>query len=360
MRKRILLVFSIYRVAERIFPIIPHLAKEYDLQLLCIGQFSKNTPWYGTDDSRIGFFDRYKQYFKQIYHSEKLVTPNEGFNRSVLNLVKETIDVAKLDLVLLDDCRLKYGYKHIHDLAKEHDVTVIGNHHGNSDKNLLEDSIGQASDYTFVFGKKEVTRPELIPGGIPSNDVLGLYSNRDDYILLIANFLGNRTSPFPINLNEEFIIKSGIVDIQEEYNKPILVKLKSRMDDTIGHSKTALNNIEYVRSIFPPWADINVVVDVEDDNTLISNAFCVIGAPSTLMFKPIQKGKPTIMISGSGAIGTFRDFEGLVGLDREKIKAELRKQVASGKNQGFIEHTIEGGVDFDSTAKYIKNLKKFL
>ena len=50
--KRILLITSQYRVGERIYPIIPHLAKEYNIDLLKVYQMADNHKWVGDIDMR--------------------------------------------------------------------------------------------------------------------------------------------------------------------------------------------------------------------------------------------------------------------------------------------------------------------
>jgi len=57
--KRILLITSQYRVGERIYPIIPHLAKEYDIDLLKVYQMADNHKWVGDVDMRGVFKKKY-------------------------------------------------------------------------------------------------------------------------------------------------------------------------------------------------------------------------------------------------------------------------------------------------------------
>ena len=50
--KKILLLFTNHRVAEKLWPIIPLLSKEYTLDLFLIGLYSFETPWIGDLDER--------------------------------------------------------------------------------------------------------------------------------------------------------------------------------------------------------------------------------------------------------------------------------------------------------------------
>ena len=76
--------------------------------------------------------------------------------------------------------------------------------------------------------------------------------------------------------------------------------------------------------------------DVEDDNKLIAQSVEVYSAPSTLALKPIQLGIPTTLIPGTGQTGIFYDYE---------------------TNENFIEDTLEGGKDFNSTQCFLNYIK---
>ena len=54
--KNILFVTTQYRVGERIYPIIPKLAKKYNLDLMRLYQMDPNWKWTGDDDLR-KYFD---------------------------------------------------------------------------------------------------------------------------------------------------------------------------------------------------------------------------------------------------------------------------------------------------------------
>ena len=64
MRKRTLFVTSVYRVGERIYPIIPELYKFSDIDLLKVNEMSSEMDWYGTIDPRIHFEQSYNQYIQ--------------------------------------------------------------------------------------------------------------------------------------------------------------------------------------------------------------------------------------------------------------------------------------------------------
>ena len=45
--KKILLIATIYRVGERIYPIIPELSKEFKVDVLKTAQMGNKITWYG-------------------------------------------------------------------------------------------------------------------------------------------------------------------------------------------------------------------------------------------------------------------------------------------------------------------------
>ena len=75
----------------------------------------------------------------------------------------------------------------------------------------------------------------------------------------------------------------------------------------------------------------------------------IISAPSTLAYKPIQLGIPTILIKGSGQLGNFGKFKGLVALNKQKIKDKINDMMRDSRHDEFIVDAIEGGLDFKST-----------
>ena len=112
--------------------------------------------------------------------------------------------------------------------------------------------------------------------------------------------------------------------------------------------------------MLPKDLDYEIIMDTDDDNKLVSDSFIVISAPSVLAFKPIQKGIPTILLKDYGQTGQFYDFKGLIELDTQTIFDEIERQCDEGREEDFIKHTIECGIDFNSTEKYINCVRKFL
>ena len=106
--------------------------------------------------------------------------------------------------------------------------------------------------------------------------------------------------------------------------------------------------------------DCIVVVNTNNIDQLIADSAFIISAPSTLSFKPIQLGIPTILIKGSGAIGCYKNYPGLVNLNREEIINSLTNQIDHGKYTQFLDLSIAGGSNFTSTDVYIKKIKEYI
>ena len=329
--KRILLITSQYRVGERIYPIIPHLAQEYDIDLLKVYQMADNHKWVGDVDPRSKFDEQYLHLFDSVF--------------------QDSCDVSNYDLIISDDNRHTSKTK-LANLYKQKNCPMVSFEHGNNDKDYFKLGYNVVFDKCFVFGDKDVKHEDQIAGGIPSNDGLSKYTNLEKkHILVIVNFLGNRLSPFKVNFDEKLFKKLNLIELQQKVNLPVVIKLKSRADEG-GYKK----NLMYLRSILPSDLDYEIIIDSTNDNKLIAESKCVISAPSTLAFKPIQLGIPTMIIRNSGQIGGFYDYDGVFdvhNIDNTYLLKENR-QIE------WILKSISAGVEFNSTQIVIQRLKEFL
>jgi hypothetical protein len=338
--KKILLIATVYRVGERIYSTLPELSKEFSVDVLKTAQMGNKIKWYGDNDLRLIFDNKYKNYIQNLYYKPP--------------------DLNKYDLILMDDDRPRHGNKEIYDKVN---VPVIGQHHGNI--KFRSDVAKHTSwDYISVFGQKEKDiyiknkgsqfGKKILLGGIPSNDLLNEYERTDKHILVIVNFLGNRGAPFK-KFDKDTFTKMGLVELQKKFNKKVIIKIKSREAFANPHL-----DFEYLDKILPGNLDYEVLMDVEDDNKLICDSFFVISAPSTLAFKSIQKGIPTVLLEGYGFTASFYDYNGLIKLNTQKLFDELQRQFDVGRDDKFINYTIEGGLKFNSSEKYINNVRRLL
>ena len=328
--KRILLITSQYRVGERIYPIIPHLAKEYDIDLLKVYQMADNHKWVGDVDMRGVFNKKYSDYFQNVYQHK--------------------CDVSNYDLIISDDNR-DSKKTNLRDVYSKKNCNLIAFGHGNTDEPYFKRGHKKVFDKCMVFGKKDTIHTDCIASGIPCNDNLINYKNLPKkHILVIVNFLGNRNAPFR-KFNEDFFKKIDILNIQKYFNLPVIIKLKSRANEG-GYSQ----NTSYLHKILPDELDYKIVIDTVDDNKLIAESKCVISAPSTFAFKPIQLGIPTVLIKWYGQAGSFSDYDSLFDINTN-ILPHLSNDV---KHTDWILNSIEGGLMFNSTDIVVNILKELI
>lgn len=329
--KRILFITSQYRTGERIYPILPILAAEYKIDLLKVYQMTNKHKWVGNKDMRLKFDKDYLHLFDSIFEN--------------------TCDVSKYDLIISDDNRHTPKTK-LSNLYNQKNCPMVSFEHGNNDKGYFGLGHKVVFDKCFVFGDKNVKHKDQIAGGIPSNDGLSKYTNLEKkHILIIVNFLGNRRSPFKVNFDNTLFNKINLVNLQQRIGLPIVIKLKSRADE--GGFK---NNLSYLQSILPNELDYKIIIDVEDDNKLIAESQCVISAPSTLAFKPIQLGIPTILIKDSGQIGSFYDYDGLFDIN----DLDVDYLIKDTNNTEWVSNSIKGGETFNSSQVVVSKLKEML
>jgi hypothetical protein len=341
-KKSILFITTQYRAGERIYPIIPQLAKDYNLDLLKIYHMHPQTgKWGGNIDMREIFDKKYKEYFSSVFTSI------------------DKINFPKYNLILADDCRLQSGLGEIYN---KRECLMIGNSHGNNAFNYPIINYQKCFDGCFVFGLKEITHEHLIPGGIPSNDELIKYKDiKKKHILIITGFIGNKpTYQDPtgfkfLPFDRYFFDNIDILKIQNIYKKPVIIKVKSRENDSYQET------IEYLNSILPKDLKYEVIFDIEDDNKLVAESEIVIGAPSTLSLKSIQLNIPTILIKNYGysieGSSLYKNYEHLIDLDHDQIIKTLSN---SYNYSNFILETIEGGITFNSTFYYINYIHQIL
>jgi len=293
--KNILLVTTQYRVGERIYPIIPELAKDYNLDLMKLYQMDPDWKWPGDVDLRDNFEEKYHIYFDNIH----------------VRFPKD-LDYSKYDLIITDDNR---PYNGLAELYSNRQCPVLACSHGVTEHNYHITGKNRSFDGCFVFGEGEVSTEYHIPAGIPANDELKtLLSCEKKHILVIVSYLGyegvkltgNVDTPYFINFDKHLLDSLNLLEIQQKYKKPIIFKLKSRPESSLDFDK------KYLRTCLPEELDFHVILDVDNDNKLIAESEVVITAPSTLALKPIQLQIPTVMLRGTGQTGIFKNYNNLL------------------------------------------------
>ena len=364
--KKVLFIATIYRCGEKIYPIIPHLCKDYEVDMLMFNQMSDKTPWHGNSDPRPQFYKNCGSWGANVIHG----TPNKIVKNRFRNgkFLSRHTRKHKYDLIILDDNKGKTNWG-THSLCKYlrgfgHEI--IGSPHGNHEFNLynFDKKIGTMLDYSFVFGDKEkqnlkcskYNKKKLIPAGIPSNDVLVNYKRENKYILVVVSYVENYNSvrkkrtPY-LPFNEDTLIKSGILDLRDKYNKPIIIKEKSRFKKGLDFSLKHLED---------KYDGLSVIMDHPDDNKLIMDAAFLVSAPSTLCFKAIQVGIPTVLLKKFGMKGNFYDFPGFCDINSKTLMDKINWQVKNGKCSDFIRETLTGGSEFNSTDIHLETIREIL
>ena len=328
---RILFVTTVYRVGERIYPIIPKLSEKYKLDLVKLYQMDPSYEWPGDNDLRNNFDKKYLKYFDKVYKYENI---NSAQILHFSEPVDTNIDYSKYNLIITDDNRTFNG---LGDIYRQRKCLQLACSHGVSEAGYETNNIGKSYDGCFVFGRKEVKFNFQIPAGIPANDMLSKYLNIEKkHILVIINYLGHEGQVatgtgrnFKL-FDKEVFDKLDLLSLQQQNGYPVVIKLKSRTGVNIEKDTT------YINSILPKALNYNIIYDVEDDNKLIAESIHVFSAPSTLALKPIQLGIPTTLIPWTGQTGIFYDYE---------------------TNKNFIEDTVEGGKEFNSTQCFLNYIE---
>lgn len=353
-------------MGERVYPLIPEFHKFADIDLLQVNELSKEAPKYGNIDYRDIFNKKYLQYVDKIY--------NIPINKEYPQKYFTPSDVKKYDLIFFDEVRMRYGLKLLYKHKREDCIMVANTHcnstlnpktnnsavEGHSHANYISQGHKKIFDFCFVHGeteKKAYGSPShIISGGIPSNDALKDIEITNKHILIVVNFLGHApVCPYKVRFNKDLFNKMNLLKLQKKYNKKIVIKTKSRRIQSKHYTK----DHEYIKSILPKELDYEIITDYEDNNKLICDSFLVIGSTSTLCFKPIQKGIPTILINKAGTIGSFYNYRSLIDID-ENFLENVDKEISYTRDKSYIDNILEGGSTYSSTEVYVKNIKKLL
>ena len=351
--KRVLLLFTHYRICEKIMGMIPELSKHYDIDLYLLGQMSLQRKWEGDIDLRKDFLDKYKKNISNV-----IIGDGVDYFRTRTNNVMSRINLNNYVGVIYDDNRYQANIEIdvIYKECKKLGIPMIGNAHGNQwyDRDNWI-AFEQSYNHMFVLGNKEKDYysnfypfNNIHAVGIPTNDTLKNKELNKNHILVIPNFLSNRESPFAVNFDSRW--SNYITKLSKQFNLPIKVKQKTRTDDPDWQK-----NVKFIESLFKD-VDLQVVSDTEDIDTLISNSNIVISAYSTLAFKSIQMGICTLLVRDSGAVGNFFDYPYTIDIDNPS-SVYLENWNLDTK---WLSNTIEGGDEFNSSKIYVEKVKNII
>ena len=375
MLKKLLFMATHYRNGEKIFSMIPELCKHFDVYVLTIFNMSINSNLKDQMffDTKEGYHIMFNKYAKKVWNSPSGLEGDTEYNyrEFIIDLINK-FDDYDFDIVLCDNDIFPggLGWSRMVKYFMRSNIPIVASPEGNREYKNKKRIKGFKSvyDYLFLFGEKEKRKiieycetsnslktgksskkfkKRGICGGIPSNDNLKNYHRGDKYILVTPNFIEGQESRFKLSTKKLFE-KIKVIDISKEYDCDIVIKLKHRVNFSIQ---------SFIDS-FKCYGNVTCINCCEDDNKLMADAKMVIGAPSTYMFKPIQLGVPTVLLKGHGQVGNFYDYPGLVEPNYKEIKKSIDYQMKNGKFKSFVEETISGGLEFNSTRIYIENLIK--
>ncbi len=368
--ERILFILTMLKTSEKVYTVIPQLAAKYEVDVLL---HYRTAPGESDHNNAKVILDSWKGVIKEVSESVARDRVRQGYYGLAIfdnNVFKEGIEY-ELYMRLRQNSRTK----------------IIGCPHGNRSffkykvpKKFQKSfgpiihrmNLGRLYNYSFVLGQKEkrelVSRGQtakyMLPGGVPANDVLKDMSRGNKHILLITNHVARHAKAKTKDTPKTHVIgmrefkMTGLLKISEQEQCPIIFKEKT---DLTPYMKKALSQYPQVECI----AGASNLQEFERNHRLIADSKLVVSVPSTMAFKSIQMGIPTVIIAGVGnyplgQMGCFRDFPGLVKrLNPEEIESKYYEQRDGDlRYTDFIADTLEGGVDFSSSERYLDHIDK--
>ena len=365
----LLFVATIFRCGEKVFPIVDELCKKHTVDVFLFSQMSTETHWGGNRDLRNGLIKRWKRVCRNVIVGPSYRSTTDNWKNP--KKLCRAFDPKDYSLAIIDDnmAKPKWGTRAVYQWLNKHKVTVVACPHGNREFGgyRVVQKIGQAFDYSFVFGPREKSKlialdpkgkkraHRLIAAGIPANDVLKDHPQSKEYVLIVPNYTRQKdtgNSTYPV-FNRRAFVASGVDGLSKALGLPIVITIKSRISrvqECIAKLSKELRGFDNVR----------IIVDPKNPAALMANAECVISAPSTFAFKAIQLGKPTVLLEGHNMLGNFAGFPGLVSCDEVSIRRSLDEQRNGGRCVKFLDDTLSGGSDFTSTDLYLSAIEQIL
>lgn len=367
MKPTIIFITTVYRTGEKVYPIIPLLTEHFNVDILNMHQMSCETPWIGKDP-RLEFYDSCRDIGCWVSHGpvyledrDKRASLVKEFIKTWPKTLNKNYKLAIIDNnITMKGCCTSEVYEFFHSTG----TPVVACPHGNREYNrypILKHIEGHY-DYSFVFGEKEkreltnrdnkrsILKDKLLCGGIPCNDILKDYPKKSKYLLIIPNMTDPKHIYGPVKgfhaFTRELFDELELIKFAKKEKCNIIIKEKNKL-----YSRSTL-----LQDSFRNLKKVEVIQDCKDDNKLIADAKMVISAPSTMAFKSIQIGIPTVLLKGHGMVGNFGGFKGLVKPEKKVVWKAMDQQRESGRDKEFISDTLTGGLDFSSSQIYIKKI----
>ena len=184
-------------------------------------------------------------------------------------------------------------------------------------------------------------------GGIPDNDCAKDLVWSKDVILVIVNFVNpSHKQPGWYLYDKKTLERMNLVELQKVLKKTVVFKLKHRF----GHNLTP--EIARLEKAIPEGLAYNIISEVENDFKLIEPAACVLSYGSTMCFKSIQAGIPTVIFEKLGDIGNFNDYYAKVKMGDDYFDFILNEEKYETQRIDFLERTVAGGVLNNASSLY--------
>jgi len=360
MRRKVVFIATIHRNAERMFPAVLKMSETHDVIVICAGQVSDQTPYKANRFTEI--IEKNKDRISKVLNSSGVRTMAglPALRGECINIFKKDIPHKLTDVVILDDSRDKVGLNELYRLCKKHGVPVIANSHGNEDPKrwnaVLTVGHEKFFDKLFVFGPKEkqnlvdMTKKDFfLLGGVPDNDAAADIVRSDEQILVIVNFVnpGHKRDSWYL-YDKKTLERMRLLELQDILKLPVTFKLKHRF----GHS--VRKEISLLENNIPEGLEYNIISKIESDIKLIEPAACVLSYGSTMCFKSIQAGIPTIIFEQLGDVGNFDDYYAKVKMGEDYFDYILNPEKYENERIDFLNRTVTGGVDCNASDLYVK------
>lgn len=356
-------------MTQRFITVAKELSNTHNLVILRCGQASGNTTF--TASSEFKKFVDECGYFSEVIDDPGISSYNEIKTKKYkMNVEREyeKLDLSNVDCVIYDDSRNLASEKHLTDICRRHKIPTIANTHGNTSyKTTLKNLCKHGRDHfdkMFLFGRDDFARVGLndsrfLLGGIPSNDVLKNYTNKDPkHILVVVCYALANQATFNVESGPIRFYNNGVMnsmrlhELQKKYDLPVLFKLKNRLNENM------MNTVKIFSRAIPQGLKSKIVIDVDDENKMISESVCVLTYGSTMAFKSIQLDIPTIIFKELGFVGNFQSYPNTMKLDEFTI--DKLDRVSDEERVEFLKRTIEGGHNFTSTDSYVESTYKVI
>ena len=358
-RNEVIFIATIHRMSERIICAINEIQKKMDVRIINFGQISFNTNY----DASLNYKEYVVENFSDssVFNMSKINHRGDIFSKrnELVGLVNDII-TDKTVAIIIDDSRPISFFVDVYEIAKSKGIKVFANVHGNYSFDKIPDVYGvtgkKTYDYLFCFGEFEkkyliklgMEESCVLTGGIPANDDLKNFHRTNDYILVLPNFVLAGSLPDSWKMmNADVIKKMKLCELQQKIGKKIIFKLKHRMSTNrkqeISH---LLNSLDEV--------DCEILHNIKNENSLIAGASCVLTYGSTMAFKPIQLGIPTVIYKELGYVGNFIEYGGVINFD-DSYDYIFEDGFMNYEKDKFLRSTLAGGIDFTSTECYLSS-----